>query len=237
MKQTLTSPKTVAPAPLRQPLTMGDLTHIAENMDAFRSCCDWVANYLAKPHPQLGRSGSVCPFAAPAITKDTLRVAVVRLVDGTDKKSQVHAAVVHYRDAFLKLGNADETRMLHAIMILFPDVQAHEAADLIDATKEELKAAFVEQGLMLGEFHSKNPSPGLHNPAFTPLRSSIPMLAIRRMVTTDYVFLNRADYDAATRLRYLERYLGAAGIADSSFRKELEQTVASLRAEVAQLNG
>ena len=233
MKHKLTHSSIGQPTPLRQPLTMGELTHIVENLEAFRSCCEWVTNYLAKPHPQLGRSGSVCPFAAPAITKDTLRIAVVRLVDGIDKKSQVVEAVTHYRDAFLKLGNSEETRILHAIMILFPDVQDHEAADLIDTTKEELKAGFIEQGLMLGEFHSKNPSPGLHNPAFMPLRSAVPMLAIRRMVTTDYVFLNRLDYDAATRLRYLERYLNAAGIADSNFRKELEQTVASLRAELA----
>jgi len=225
--------KTVSSTMLRQPLTMGEITHIADNMDAFRSCCEWIANYLAKPHPHLGRSGSVCPFAAPAISKDTLRVAVVRLTDVTDKKSQVIEAVMQYRDAFLKLGNSDETRILHAILILFPDIQVDQAAELIDATKEELKSLFVEQGLMLGEFHANNRSPGLHNPAFTPLRSEIPMLAIRRMVTTDYVFLNRSDYDKATRLRYIETYLNVSGIADSNIRKELELTAASLKAELA----
>jgi hypothetical protein len=147
---------TASSALLRQPLTVGEITHVAENMDAFRSCCDWIVNYLAKPHPRLGRTGSVCPFAAPAIGKDTLRVAVVRLTDATDKKSQVIEAVMQYRDAFLKLGNSDQTRTLQAILILFPDIQADQAAVLIDATKEELKSVFVEQGLMLGEFHANN---------------------------------------------------------------------------------
>lgn len=217
----------------RQALTMGEVIHIAENLDAFRSCCDWITNYLAHPHPELGRSGSVCPFAAPAITKDTLRIAVVRLVDVIDKKTHIRESVTRYRDAFLSLEGSDETHLLQAILILFPDVQADEAADLIDTTKEELKAGFVEQGLMLGEFHSRNHSPGLHNPAFKPLRSPIPMLAIRRMVSTDHVFLNRPEYDPATRLRYLETYLQVSGIADPNTRNELERATGLLRAQLS----
>lgn len=219
---------------LRQALTIGDFFHVAENLDVFRLCCDWISNYLAQPHAELGRAGNVCPFAAPAITKDTLRVAVVRLTDETPKKSQITEAITSYRDAFLRLETSDDNHMLQAILVVFPDVQSDEAADLIDTTKEELKAGFVEQGLMLGEFHPKNPSPGLHNPTFKPLRGPIPMLAIRRMVNTDHVFLNRLDYDPATRLQYLEMYLKASGLADSNIRKELEGTAASLRAQLSQ---
>jgi len=218
--------------PFRQSLTIGELAHVAHNMDAFSWCCDWIATYLAKPHPELGRTGNVCPFVAPAITKDSIRIAVVRLTDFGDRRSQILNAITHYREAFLSLGNLDKTHILQAILILFPDVQPHEAPDLIDGTKEELKATFVEQGLMLGEFHAQNPSPGLHNPAFMPLRSSIPMLAIRRMVATDYVFLDRSEYDAGTRLRYIETYLRVSGIADSRTRKDLEQTVAALETEL-----
>jgi hypothetical protein len=217
---------------LRQALTMGDCIHVAENLDVFRSCCDWIANYLARPHAELGRTGNVCPFAAPAITKDTLRIAVVRLTDETAKKGQIVEAITSYRDTFLHLESSDENQILQAILILFPDVQAHEAADLIDTTKEELKAEFVEQGLMLGEFHSTNQSPALRNPAFKPLRSPIPMLVIRRMVSTDHVFLNRSEYDPATRLQYLETYLRTSGLADSNVRKELERIAASLRAHL-----
>jgi hypothetical protein len=213
-------------------LTVGEFTHIAENMDLFRSCCEWIEIYLARSHPRLGRTGSVCPFAAPALAKDSLRIAVVRLTPITDKRTQILEAIEHYREAFLSLGTSGEAHMLHSILILFPDVSLQEAADLIDRTKEELKTSFVEQGLMLGEFHANNDSPGLHNPAFTPLRSPVPMLVIRRMVTTDFVFLNRSEYDAATRLLYLEVYLRVSGIADSVARKELESTVASLRAEL-----
>jgi hypothetical protein len=149
-----------------------------------------------------------------------------------DKRPQILEAIEHYREAFLSLGNSGEVHMLHSVLILFPDVSLEEATELIDRTKEELKTSFVEQGLMLGEFHAINASPGLHNPAFKPLRSPVPMLVIRRMVMTDFVFLNRSEYDPATRLRYLEVYLKVSGIAESIARKQLEGTVASLRAEV-----
>lgn len=218
--------------PFRPSLSMGELAHVVENLDVYRSCCDWITNYLAKPHPELGRSGSVCPFAAPAITKDSLRIAVVRLSETSERRSQIVDAVSYHRESFLSLGTADETHVLHAILILFPDVKPDETSELIDGTKEELKATFVEQGLMLGEFHARNSSPGIHNPGFRPLRSAIPMLAIRRMVASDYVFLDRSEYDTATRLRYVETYLKVARIADSNTRKKLEQTVATLKGEL-----
>jgi hypothetical protein len=218
--------------PYRQSVTVGEFTHIAENLDLFRSCCEWIETYLARPHSQLGRTGSVCPFAAPALAKDSLRIAVVRLNPMADKRPQILEAIEHYREAFLSLENSGEVHMLHSVLILFPDVSLEEATELIDRTKEELKTSFVEQGLMLGEFHAINASPGLHNPAFKPLRSPVPMLVIRRMVMTDFVFLNRSEYDPATRLRYLEVYLKVSGIAESIARKQLEGTVASLRAEV-----
>ncbi|MBV8866580.1 MAG: hypothetical protein JO210_14395 [Acidobacteriaceae bacterium] len=218
--------------PFRQSLSVGEFTHIMENMDLFLSCCEWIESYLARPHPQLGRTGSVCPFAAPALAKDSLRIAVVRLDSTADKRTQIAQAIEHYREAFLCLGSSGEAHMLHSILILFPDVSPEEAPDLIDRTKEQLKTTFVEQGLMLGEFHVNNESHGLHNPAFRPLRSPVPMLVIRRMVATDFVFLNRSEYDTATRLRYLEIYLQVSGIADAGARKKLECAVASLKSEL-----
>jgi hypothetical protein len=213
-------------------LTVGEFTHIVENLEFFRSCSEWIENYLARPHSQLGRNGSVCPFVAPALAKDSLRIAVVRLIPNVDQRSQILEAIEHYREAFLALRASGEAHMLHSILILFPDVSLQDAPELIDRTKEELKSGFVEQGLMLGEFHARNTSPGLHNSSFKPLRSPVPMLVIRRMVSTDFSFLNRSEYDAAKRLRYLEIYLRVSGLADSAARKELENTVSSLRAEL-----
>lgn len=217
---------------VRSPLTMGDFAHIEENFEVFRYCVKWINQYLARPHRDLGRTGNVCPFARPAIARDSLRIAVVRLTDQSRKKSQILDAIISYRETFLSFGAARENEMLQAILVLFPDVQLDEAVELIDGTKEELKASFVERGLMLGEFHANNESPGLHNHSFRPLRSEIPMLAIRRMVATDHVFLNRTDYDPATRLQYIETYLRASPTGDPTVRQEMERIIATLRSQV-----
>src|SRR5690348_14349071 len=123
------------PTLYRQSLTVGEFAHIAENIDLFRSCCEWIENYLARPHSQLGRTGSVCPFAAPALAKDSLRIAVVRLSSIGNKRTQILEAIEHYREAFVSLGDSGEAHLLHSILILFPDVSLEEAADLIDRTK------------------------------------------------------------------------------------------------------
>jgi hypothetical protein len=173
----------------------------------------------------------VCPYAQTALTKDTLRIAVVRLT-GADKRTQIRDAIQYHLEAFVSNAGPGDERILHATLIMFPDVSLEEAPDLIDRTKEELKPRFIEQGLMLGEFHARNQSPGLHNPDFRPLRSPTPMLAIRHMVPTDFVFLNRPEYDANTRLNYLEAYLTVPSIPQSS-REEVERAAASLRAQLS----
>jgi hypothetical protein len=161
--------------------------------------------------------------------KDTLRIAVIRLKPA-NKKAQIRDAIKYHLEAFVSQPGSEDERFLRATLLLFPDVRPEEAPELIDGTKEELKPIFVRQGLMLGEFHARNESPGLHNPGFRPLRSPTPMLAIRHMVSTDFAFLNRSAYDVTTRLRYLEACLSAPGISLSS-RREVEHAVTSLRAE------
>jgi hypothetical protein len=66
-------------------------------------------------------------------------------------------------------------------------------------------------GLMLGEFHANNESPGLRNPDFRPLRSPIPMLAIRHMVDSDLPFLIRETYAPEERSAFLRSYLFRLG--------------------------
>ena len=90
----------------------------------------------------------------------------------------------------------------HALMVLFPAVGPHDVPWVIDAPQRHLKTEFVERGLMVGEFHAGPPmAAGLHNPRFRPLRSPVPLLAIRAMVPTDLPFLlgdprHRAAYEA-----------------------------------------
>jgi hypothetical protein len=92
-----------------------------------------------------------------------------------------------------------------------------------------LKKDFVEKGLMLGEFHASNESPGLRNAEFRPLRSPIPMLAMRHMVDSDLPFLLRTAYAAPVRAAYLRAYLFrlAGSLGWSRFEQALDGVVAA----------
>jgi len=103
-----------------------------------------------------------------------------------------------------------------AMLLLFPDVPLSSAPAVIDGTQAALKSEFVSRGLMLGEFHLRNNSQGLHNPSFYPLRTVCPTLAIRHMVPQDLVFLTGAQYPPAKRIAFLQSYLQRMGDAKSS---------------------
>jgi hypothetical protein len=207
--------------------------YFESNAQAFSQVASWVDGYLARPHKDLGRPGTVCPFAPEALMRDLIRIAVVRL--GKNQKQQIEEAVLHFRRAFHEMEpRTGDASIYKAILIAFPDVSLADAPGLIDVSKERLKPLFVNDGLMLGEFHELNESPGLHNPDFRPLRSPIPLLAIRRMVYSDIVFLNRPSDPPERRIRFLEAYLNPANTLRKQDREaalemlsELKKTVAS----------
>lgn len=191
--------------------TLKDLQGLQhQNLPELKEIAGWTKDFLAKPHPQLGRSGPVCPFLPRALKLEAIRLAVVR-TRGLNV-SEIEALVRQYRDEFLALEpNQGELAVYKAIMLVFPDLQAEADACLVDEIQQRLKPFFVEEGLMIGEFHQWNQTPGLHNDQFRPLRSPIPMLAIRFMVESDLPFLDRLTDDPQVRSRYLNAYLSRMG--------------------------
>ncbi|OEZ63700.1 DUF6875 domain-containing protein [Duganella sp. HH105] len=166
---------------------------------------DWVRAFLARPHPDLGRKGAVCPFVPVSLLQDSIWLA--EITDRDLSLDKISAIISQYRDLFLA---TEPTRGPDAInkafMVVFPNL-GKEGAAVVDEVQYRLKRDFVDMGLMLGEFHSANESEGLRNPEFRPLRSPIPMLAIRHMVDSDLPFLLRAGYPASVRAAFLRSYL------------------------------
>jgi hypothetical protein len=213
-------------------LTPGQIDEFKQNVDIFSAVSDWISGYLVRPHKELGRAGPVCPYTPAALVRDTLRITVVRFT-GSDRGQEIRAAVLRYKGEFLGFQAAQsEEAILNAILIAFPDVSLEEAPTLIDRTKEDLKPQFVDEGLMLGEFHSLNQSPGLHNSKFRPLRSPVPMLVIRQMVPTDIAFLNRAEDDPVVRVKFLTSYLRTQLSISPDERRTVEQALQSLQQPV-----
>lgn len=193
---------------------------IAGDLEALRTISDWSRNYLTQPHPELGREGPVCPYAEGSRRKGAFFLAVRR---GTDlDPEEIRRTVLAYRDWFLEIEPREGAdTYFKTILILFPDLDQDEVERLIDGTQEALKPQFVAEGLMLGEFHAGPPDKaGLWNEDFRPLKSPVPMLVIRNMVSTDFGFLK---HDRQMLGAYLELY---GDHIPEQFRPEVERAVA-----------
>lgn len=180
----------------------------------------WIRSFLAQPHPDLGRSGPVCPFTPTALSLDTIWLAEVG--DATLDFARIRELLGEYRRRFLAAEPRDAGSINKAVLVVFPNLGANGSA-IIDEVQFALKPDFVESGLMLGEFHATNRSPGLRNPAFFPLRSPVPMLAIRHIVETDLPFLRRPSDPPARRAAYARAYLRQLG--SRVTRNNFEQAV------------
>jgi Domain of unknown function (DUF6875) len=158
-----------------------------------RAIAEWVRQYLTNPHPELGRSGPVCPYVPTALKRGLLYLTVQPGGRDVLDTTEVAQTVLRYRDWFRELEPREEpAAQFKTILILFPDVCAADAPEVIDRTQAALKPAFVEAGLMIGQFHQLPPTDsGLWNPDFRPLRSPVPLLAIRHMVSSDLPFLDK----------------------------------------------
>jgi hypothetical protein len=190
----------------------------------------WLSE-LGKPHPDLGRRGPVCPFIQGTFTRETMWLAVCRPSNSTT--AEIQRTVTPYRDLFLQLSpQSGEGALFKAIVLIFPELVQN--AHVIDEIQQTLKPFFIGEGLMIGEFHAQNRSPGLHNPHFFPLRSPYPMLAIRYMVPSDLPFLTRASDPPVARAQFLRGYLQRLGtILPEKHLLGARQALATVEAEMA----
>lgn len=160
--------------------------------DPLEVIAGWVREYLCRPHGELGRSGAVCPYTRQALADGKLLGAVWS--PRPDGPEQVARVMRRYLSWFVahRGGGSDPHR---ALLVAFPAVPEQEWETVVEGAQQELKPSFVRHGLMVGEFHPGPPAAkGIRNPAFRPLRSPLPMLAVRPMVRSDLPFLEQAPW-------------------------------------------
>ena len=171
----------------------------------------YMREFLAKPHPLVGRKGPVCPFVPAALRYNSMYFSVVRtghLESRGEVIARVKACARSFVTRFHELEPTTGRKVAYkAVVLVFPDVPLRDAHEVIDNVQLELKPEFVAKGLMLGEFHKHNNACGLRNPNFYPLRTPSPALAVRRIVPTDLVFLSPSKYPSKLRLKFLQSYL------------------------------
>jgi len=174
------------------------------NESSLMRILDWTRSFLGKPHPDLGRKGAVCPFILPSIASDN-----IWLVEFTEDLNfeKICRMIRYYGELFLRTEPVAMPKAINKAFVIVLSSIKEEDTELVDQVQLNLKEHFINQGLMLGEFHSSNDTSGLRNESFRPLRSPIPMLAIRHMTETDLPFLIGKHYSPIQRKNFSFAYL------------------------------
>ncbi len=150
----------------------------------------WVEEYLVEPHPDLGRKGPVCPWAKISYEKGLLTIDSSNTKPDHDelesyllrKSSEFSAASKNY---------PVEDREYLVSLIAMSEFSTEADAQLMDGVQASLKVEFMNNGLMIGQFHPFSTIGGLHNPNFRPFYCPVHCFAIRNMIAFDDTFIDQ----------------------------------------------
>ena len=137
-------------------------------------------------HPELGRTGAVCPFTRQAAKIDTVRLGISH-ASPSDKEK----AFAPIRDGFgelEKIASKPGMRHFRTVIVGFPGCDSNKGIAMLKRVQRRLRFYSLRRGKMIGMMHATSEDPGLWNPDFRPLRAPLPVLAIRHMVEQDAPF-------------------------------------------------
>lgn len=160
----------------------------------------WLKQYLARPHAALGRKGPVCPFVPAALNKRKALVSYV-LYHADTQDSEIEAQLMQYGTYFRTL---PESHLNTIVVVMVNKGEGDElGAGIVKRAQRSLKVEFMSYDTMIGQFYSQCPITGLHNDAFYPFDSELPMIGIRHIMPQDLVFVS--DDSEHTKI-YLEKH-------------------------------
>lgn len=167
---------------------------------------NWIIDFLCAPHPNLGRSGDVCPFTREAIQKDSIFFTVE-----TSNELDINIEeerLTNQISIFKKIKNLN-TEKYNVIINIYPNISTADY-NKIGQIQEYLKPQFVQQNLMIGQFYPGCKEKGLWNDRFFPLDSPQAFIAVREMAITDIAFLMSNE-------AFLNQYLQVFGHQGEAF--------------------
>ncbi|WKK25156.1 hypothetical protein QZH56_05940 [Streptomyces olivoreticuli] len=195
--------------------------------ERLRPIADWISGHVARPHPDLGRRGAVCPFVPLSQRLGLIRFALATppVADEAGLKAATSALKAHWLAMEPRGGPhaIDKT-----IVLVLPGLPE----DVVVRVHNRLKPEFVGDGMMLGEFFPDHPGPGLHNPAFRPLHSDTPLLVARSMVANDLPFLTERRYPAERRAGFVAAFLEHQSSASAATRRRAREELELARGEM-----
>jgi len=173
-----------------------------ERVTQANAVLEWAQQYLARPHPGLGRKGPICPFVQHTIDLDRFLMSFHDEIDGTSAR-HLRRVVLDETDSFQRRYPAQGREGgFTSVVLVFPNLP-ETSLELLDRVHDELKSHLMSRDIMFSPFHARCAKPSISNAEFPVYRAPFPAFAIRHMDVRDIAFVgwNRAAFE-----RYRERY-------------------------------
>jgi hypothetical protein len=200
-----------------EPLRLVSLSEHADfGADAIAQVKAWTVEFLMSDHPELGRGGNVCPYAALGAKLNSLRFSASDANAGqTDRiRRQLRSAVAQFDE----IPSIESSGLYRAILIAFPECAGADGLAALTRAQKSLRFVSFFRARMIGVFHPQSEARGLRSQHFRPMRSPVPLVAIRCLVAADAAFALRHPPFAAG---YLRRFplAGARRLAEQLLRR------------------
>jgi hypothetical protein len=164
-------------------------SELAESdLDALRAIADWIKTFVVRPHEELGRAGTVCPFVPVSLERKTLWLAPEQIADRSEP--EVVELMSGYKRLLLDARAADDgDATYNVIVVVFTDLSHDRAQGLFDVVLRELAVgSYVEDGILFGPYYEGNQATAIYNSSFRPFQSPVPFLFVRHGVVSDWKF-------------------------------------------------
>jgi hypothetical protein len=156
--------------------------------EALQAVADWIKTFVVKPHKDLGRAGTVCPFVPGSLERKTLWLAPERIADWD--VPEVVELMRGYKKLLLDIRPTDGDDLVYnVIVVVFSDLPADRAQSVFDDVLRDLAVrSYVEDGILFGPYYEGNEGTALYNSSFRPFQSPVPFLFVRHGLTGDWKF-------------------------------------------------
>jgi hypothetical protein len=168
---------------------IGRTSELAESdLKALRAVADWIKTFVVKPHKDLGRAGTVCPFVPVSLERKTLWLATEQVADRD--VPEVVELMSSYKRLLLDTRPTEGDDVIYnVIVVVFTDLSADRAQGVFAEVLQHLGLpSYMEDGILFGPYYEGNKGTAVYNSSFRPFQSPVPFLFVRHGVTSDWKF-------------------------------------------------
>jgi hypothetical protein len=161
---------------------------VDSDLSALRSVANWIKTFVVKPHKDLGRPGTVCPFVPGSLERKVLWLAPEQIADRGEPDAI--ELVSGYKRLFLETQpTGGDDADYKVIVVVFTDLPADRAQGVFDNVLQDLAVlSYAKDGILFGPYYEGNEGTAIYNSRFRPFQSPVPFLFVRPTVVSDWKF-------------------------------------------------